>query len=227
MPSASRPPDITPAAGRLLRARSARGFTLLETLVALVLIVMAVSLLMGALVQISQIQSRIEELRGQRERLELGLTWWRELISGLQPQGLLRSDTFHGDPQRLKGVSINPVGADAPGRATNFTLEIVALEDAREVALRYQPDGAKPIELLRLPGQRARFQYIEANGTTYDDWPPRGDQPPEIPVVVRLVLDGDGGRRDLFAASGGPARILPRAASLFSNTPLTGPGGSR
>ncbi len=205
--------------------RPQRGFTLLETLVALVLIVMAVSLLMSALVQISQIQGRIDALRGERERFDLGLTWWRELIGGLQPQGLLRRDSFRGEPRRLSGVSINPVGADAPGRATGFSLEIVPLDATREIVLRYRA-GSKPIELLRVAGRRARFHYLDANGTAYDEWPPRGDQPPEIPTVVRLAIEDDAGLRDLYAASGGPMRILPRAAALFRSTPTTGPGGS-
>jgi Tfp pilus assembly protein PilV len=193
---------------------AARGFTLLETLIAAVLIVLAVSLLMTALVQINRIQGRIAELVQRRTDTELGLLWWRELVSGLHPAGAADPDVFRGSARQFNGVSIAGPTAQAPGRAVAFALSIVEEPATRVAVLRYAAAG-REVDLLRLPAHGVRFAYLDGDGGIFDEWPPRLSQAPEIPAAVRMTAEFDGRQRMLFAASGGAVRTMPSAGTFF------------
>ena len=203
------------------RPGGARGFTLLETLVAAVLIVAAISLLMTALAQTARIQSRIAEMRTQRTEFDLGVFWWRELTAGLHPAGAVDPNVFRGNSRRFSGLSIAPPTSQSPGRALPFVLAIVDATQGGEQILRYTAANQE-LDLLRLPADRLRFSYLSAEGESFDEWPPSRVDPPELPAAIRISVDLQGGSRALFAATGGLVRPLPRGRDLFE--PNTGLG---
>lgn len=207
------------------RWRAECGFTLLETLIAALLIVLAVSLLMTALVQINRIQGRIADLVERRTHTDLGLLWWRELIAGIHPAGVANPGAFRGEARRFSGISIAGPTAQAPGRALPFSLSVIDEPGAGEAVLRYAA-GGRQIELLRLPADRVLFAYLDGDGGVHDEWPPRSVEAPEVPVAVRMTVEREGRRRMLFAASGGPTRTLPSAGAFFdlmTNPPAPSP----
>jgi hypothetical protein len=209
------------AAARLIQARrrlpatAARGFTLLETLIASVLIVLVVSLLMTALAQTARIQSRVAELRAQRTGFDLGVSWWRELAAGLQPAGPADPSAFRGGGRSFSGVSIAPPTAQSPGRAVAFSLAVDTPPGGDEAVLRYA-SGSRQVDLLRLPADEVRFAYLAADGEVFDAWPPNRADPPELPAAIRMTVIHRGQQRALFAAIGGPARAMPTAQGLFA-----------
>ncbi|UWX04301.1 type II secretion system protein [Pseudoxanthomonas sp. NC8] len=90
------------------------GFTLLETVVTLVIVAMLVSMLMQALNQSMQLRTRILRVQAQSRQMLLQEAWFRESVVAAQPptlRGVL--DAFDGAPQEISYVSGAPLAAQA------------------------------------------------------------------------------------------------------------------
>lgn len=203
----------------------ARGFTLLEMLVVMLIAGMALALTTQALGQYQRAHARA--LASERSGRELRLTeaWFSDAVRGLYPAGTdtgsrqqlafgKTSETapFKGDADRFSGTTLGPVFA-GQGVPVDQTWRLVAGPDGMP-QLRLEEER-KTVDLPLPRAVSAKFEYMDAGGKWHPQWPPRLGQWPQLPDAIALSLvplPGD-------AASGGT--IV--AAVLGPRTPYRNP----
>ena len=184
-------------------ARKARGFTLMETLVMLVLVSFAVLLMFQMLGSYRVAGERIAANAGEIDRRALFDAWFVDSVRGLYPQ----ADTpFKGTATNFSGFSLNPLFAPAGAPvALEWTLE-PGLDGQWVVS--YAEDG-KPRWALPLADTReARFVYLDRDGNPQDQWPPGQGLQVGLPVSVALVQVGATDVRTRVASVRGPLEPL-------------------
>ncbi len=185
--------------GRAGGPRRAAGFTLLETLVTLVIVSMIVVVLMQALRHSLALRTRILQ-HGQAARMDaLQEQWFRDTVHGALadlPDGL---GAMNGGPAGLELVSAAPLSGAGVAKI-RWSLR----EGEAGMALFY--DDARWQDLVVLPGplRDARFEYLGADGTWQAEW----TQPP---VAAVLPFDDPG-------VTPPPIDSLPRMVRLTATT---------
>jgi len=188
------------------RRRAAAGFTLMEVLMAIVLLALLLGLAYGAFRTTAASVSRGEALIDRTERVRVAQQFLRRQLSFSLPmmfervdQGGLDNKVFEGDASRMRFVAPMP-GYLAKGGAHVQTLSLVSdagglrLEFEHELLNGYeygQParDARPPVQLLH--GARAGgFQYrgMDAEGEL-EEWQDRWQDPTRLPLMVRLELE--------------------------------------
>lgn len=185
-------PTSQRATGPGAGARS-RGLTLMEMLVAIVIL----SLLGGVLWQSLAQMARVERLLSSSVLDEpvdaLRLQWVRRLIEAAMPAAPGELHAFRGERTRLEGLS-----SDAPGWPAN-TAAPVSLRLGQDSALGLytlelfvgtpgQSARIEPIRLLAWQGGPGHFQYLAEDGTWHDQWPAQtlSPQDRQLPRMVAI-----------------------------------------
>ena len=182
----------------------ARGFTLMETLVMLVLVSFAVLLMFQMLGSYRVARERVAAQAGDIDRRALFDAWFLDSVRGLHPEA---TTPFKGEATHFTGFSLNPLFAPAGAPvALEWTLE----PDADGVwTVSYSEDG-KPRWTLPLADTReARFVYVDGAGNPQDQWPPAQGVQSGLPVSVALVQVGDSVVRTRVATVRGPLEPVP------------------
>lgn len=187
--------------------RAARGFTLLEVLVVLVITALLSTLLLQALSQVYRLQARFGSQIDQSQGAAMRADWFRQLLQGLKPDYADGPRPFAGGSSRIEGLSSTGLSATG-GAPLEFTLEILS-GAAGGGRLRYRA-GAAQLELISWKGDgRAEFAYIDGAGAEYAQWPPAGLAPsavrtpvplPQLPAAVLLKWPSDAGGRAVLVA---------------------------
>ncbi|HBD20986.1 MAG TPA: hypothetical protein DC063_13500 [Arenimonas sp.] len=169
--------------------RAARGFTLMEMLVVLMLLALTVGLVFDALGMFRISNERIQARTAQQRAGTLVESWLADSIAGLRP-GRDPEPVFAGRDDGFIGLSLQPVrgGAGAPAPVA-WSLE----SDADGAWLAYRQGEAWS---ARFPAPEAAvgFAYLDRDGRWHEVWPPRlGVQRP-LPEAVALAFD-DGRRQ--------------------------------
>ncbi len=205
--------------------QSQDGFSLLETLIALVIM---------SLASLALFQSSSALLRVSDKALEIsetllddgaGRKMLRSLIAGAKthwPENIIlgtQDDIFTGDNRILKGRS---VGVPTKNRAKfeAFTLELVELGHDN-TALRLTSTDLV-LDVFPILGRNAKMEYLGEDKIWYKQWPPReipspgffNDvelmQMPHLPLAVKISwIDGIFGedvQRSIIAATDGATR---------------------
>lgn len=168
----------------------ARGFTLLETIVTLVVVSLIVVVLMQALQQALGLRTRL--LRHERDTRMSALQeeWFRDSVSAAVadlPDALGRME---GTPASVELVSAAPLSGSGLDRI-RWTLQPVE----GGYALEYGDREVRALPVVRGPLQDAAFSYMDADGQWHDEWSPgdaatRGDPATsvgaDLPRMVRL-----------------------------------------
>lgn len=181
----------------------ARGFSLLEALVTLVIIALVTTLLMQSLVYALGLRERLLRHDQQARVATLNEHWFRDTLSAAQadlPEGLA---PFVGDHQGLSFLSA--AGLRSGGLAA-VAWRLVPNDGA--AALQYSEDGRQ--WLIRLPqGGNGRFDFLDAEGEWHDAWPVEQLPKQVLPRAVRFVSQDDqGGLTWVVVIDAGPD--LPR-----------------
>lgn len=189
---------------RSIRPASARGFSLMEMLVTLMLVSFATMLMFQML---GSYRIALERVQGQAatvDRRVLFAEWFRDSVHGLF---IAKNVEFDGDERHFRGISLNPLFASegAPTRV-EWRLE----QDGGRAEIVYVEDGK---ERLRIPLEGtpdAHFSYLDEAGKSSARWPPQlGDYgPSSLPAVVVLVRAGEA--QPLTAAVMGPLKPVLR-----------------
>lgn len=172
-----------------------RGFTLMESLVMLLLVSFATLLMFQMLGNYRVAKERIVAQSAGIDRRALFGGWFRDSIRSLQASA--RTE-FRGDAHSLSGVSLNPAVA-TPGAGVAIAWSLARSGDAWEI--RYSEDGR---ELWRLPLAQARdasFAYLDAQGDSHDTWPPALGLATPLPAAVVL-------RRKAYPGAMPPAPVV-------------------
>lgn len=188
--------------------RAARGFTLLEALVVLVITgLVSVVLVQGfGLILAARTSAQNKLVAIDEAVVEANL--FLEPLRGILPDYPNQPHIFSGEPQRLRGLTARPLQA-RPGAPTPFTLTIDYDASSNRSVLTYQEENAQPVALGSWEGSEGAFAYRDRTGEWQGVWPPQSDpQAPQTPWLIRLEK-GSGFPRNMVASvSGAHQRTL-------------------
>lgn len=181
---------------RWRNGRHASGFTLLETLVTLVIVAMVAALLSEGLFQLGRLERRLggEQLQAQIGRLHV--LWVRQVIEGLLPGVANGPDRLVGSARQFEGVStLLPVSEVRGPRFARLELRYRQESGETELQLSHG-DGldrlGMAVVLARWPGDRGQWLYLDGEGAWLQQWPPAFAKAP-TPLPLAIALDrGEG-----------------------------------
>jgi prepilin-type N-terminal cleavage/methylation domain-containing protein len=191
--------------------RPARGFTLLEMLVTLVLVSLVGLIISQALLQVARIERLLAGGSLRAMVVALHGEWVRDALAGLLPGEKGSAERFAGDARALQGLSTAVPQWPAPGLAP-MRLSLEFNERAGRTELLLHSDGLRrdvlsaaqpaPQLLLSWPGNSGRWRYLDAVGAWHERWPPQlsgAVAPAALPAGVALE-SGDPALGTLLAA---------------------------
>lgn len=211
--------------------RHARGFTLIEVLLATVLLVAGLALAFASLGAASRTAARGEAMAERSERMRSVQGFLRRRLTAARPVGFAFDEgravamRFVGEPERMRFVADLP---DYLGRGGPY-LHDLTVEDAGDgVRLMLSLDMVlagetieerpeRPPEVLTDGLREARFRYRTLDeGGRMGDWQDRWEASEQLPLQVEIVLVDRDGR------TWPPLVVSPPLAPAFSsfNVPL-------
>lgn len=196
-----------------MSARAARGFTLIEVVVATSLLAMGLALAFGILRSSSRATARAELLAQREERLRAVQGFLRTQVNAALPIGYEfdaetgEASFFRVQPQRLELVASMP-GYLSRGGPYLQTFELVSGPGGRELRFQHQlltPDGPLPAEREPLvlmdgiaEGSFAAYAPGDAAAGGWGEWQASAQLPPLVRLQLRFV---DGRRWPDFIAA--------------------------
>lgn len=186
-----------------MSTRRAGGFTLMETLVMLMLVSFAALLMFQMLGSYRIARARFVAQSGIFDRQSLFEAWFADSVRGLRAT---QGQPLQGTATRFSAVTLNPLyGSPGAPSPVEWTLERVP---AGGWVVQYKEDGrlrwTAPVD----GAGNARFAYMSPDGTLGDSWPPATGMQDALPAAIALLRDdGDAGRVQL-ARVRGPRVVL-------------------
>ena len=173
-----------------LSRRQARGFTLVEVLVALVVTSLLISILVSALYYMFRVQASLQGEVVIREADLRAKAWFAEAIANCLPVGAGAGTPFSGSSTEIKcetTSALNPAFNGAPA-VVAFTLK---RSDGGLMALVYQEaalSSPKAHVLAEWISGDAEFRYVNIKGEELDRWPKERTSPETLPRFVNLSV---------------------------------------
>lgn len=165
----------------------ARGFTLLEAIVTLVVVSLIVTVLMQSLAHSLNIRTRVLRHQTSARVSQLQENWFRESLSSAMadlPDGIGK---FEGTPERVQLVSLNALGDSGPNKLH------WRLQPANDgTTLLYSDSTLKDVVMIDAALSEASFSYCDHAGQWHGQWPvsdPAGADPARaapLPRAIRL-----------------------------------------
>lgn len=217
----------------MIRAVRARGFTLLEVLLALVLMALLMVGVWGALRTATRLTRGADALIARSDRVRAVQGFLRDYLGGAQPQAFLHKTNdqarmFEGDPDQMRYVAPMPAQLGNGGLFVQ-TLKLTRRDDGEQVLqLTYSPltndvalpTDAKPeIMLDQLGGGHFEYLYAAGNGKPAQ-WRGTWHSPSGMPLAVRVILQPAWRERIGF-----PEMLIPLRAGNGYSAPMTMGGG--
>lgn len=179
----------------------ARGFTLMEMMIAMALIGMALTIAFAALRFASRSWERTEQLGTELEQLRIAFNVVRRQLAQvrtIKPDESKRELLFHGGPQSLEFVAPAPMQDGRLVALYRYRLRFTSGEQGKALLLEYRPylpgedkgwQGEVNSSLLLSDLQAGRFSYFTA---TYpqqgNDWHTLWDKPEQLPRMIRMEV---------------------------------------
>ncbi len=171
-----------------------QGLTLLEMMVVLLIASMAITLAFQSLGQWRRANAAISSISGATQQATLTESW---LQSSLRSLIALEEMPFEGASDRLKGVEAQPVQLQQ-GSSTEVQWSIGEDKGLRQLLLE---EGERRL-VLPLPGAvSAKFEYLDKDGRTYGQWPPKLGLHDQLPAAIVLRQKMDDGKERLWASA--------------------------
>ena len=199
--------SLTRAGGTVARAA---GFTLIEVLLATVLLAAALALAFATLRAATTTAQRGEAIAQRSERMRAVELFLRRRIGGTRPIGFGMDETngvplrFIGEPDRLRFVADLP---DYLGRGGPYLHDLTIVDGDGGLQLRiafslvmagetFEDTDPRPPELLATHLQSARFRYRTlTNEGAIGEWLDRWETADRLPLQVEVTLQDAGGRQ--------------------------------
>lgn len=158
----------------------ARGFTLVEMLVTLVVTAIVSTLLWQALAQVARFEIRLRDQRELASRDMLRRAWIDRALSGVMsgPTGDPRA--FRGDALGFEAYMTMP---PSPVLHGPVWVRLRLQRNGDLTALRQADDEEPP--LWAWPGE-GHFDYMDAQGAWTSTWPPDEERAAALPRAIRL-----------------------------------------
>lgn len=164
-------------------ARRASGFTLMETLVMLVMVSLAVTLMFQMLGNYRIAKERVAGQAGAIDRRGLVQAWFVSSMQGLVAD---IDRGVQGDGSQVAGLTLSPLVGSA-GAPTEVTWSLADESGAQSIV--YAESGQERWRLPLRPGMEpARFVYLDGLGEVHDQWPPAQGIQDTLPAAVGLAL---------------------------------------
>ncbi|MBY0510771.1 MAG: prepilin-type N-terminal cleavage/methylation domain-containing protein [Rhodospirillaceae bacterium] len=179
---------------------SARGFTLFEVLVVLVITGMISAVLMQGFSIVLRTRLSVADKIGDLQSVVVNQSIVTEPIRGIVPDESKDPTPFSGQARGLSGRTVRPL-LSPPGVPTFFTL---TLENAPGgTKLVYEEKGMPKADLAHWPGNGPTFKYRDFKGSWLSAWPPPGSvsQTPWLiwidggPTLAPLMISLQGSHR--------------------------------
>ncbi|SJZ90101.1 type II secretion system protein [Novilysobacter spongiicola] len=159
------------------------GFTLMETLVMLVLVSFAVTLMFQMLGSYRVAKERTAAQAGRLDRSALMQAWFRESVEGLYP---LDGEPLQGATASFSAQTLNPLHA-SPGAPVAIGWSLEQEADASWIV--YSEAGEERWRLEMRDAPAPGFVFLDGNGATHAGWPPAQGLQEALPAAVGLVWD--------------------------------------
>jgi prepilin-type N-terminal cleavage/methylation domain-containing protein len=196
---------------------AASGFTLIETLVVLIILSMIGAILFSSYQRILDIRIRLAAFLDGTDAPTLVAGWFRSSVERLLPDQKDGADVFAGTPRRLVGLSVAPIDG-TPGVPTRIAWELVFDAASARTALTYREATAAPLTIASWPGDRGGLRYCGPRLACSDSWPPPNETGNEtasqLPAVI--ILEAVRGTQDwpVAAAPQSARDPLPKPPNL-------------
>lgn len=184
-----------------------RGFTLMETLVMLIISALAVTLMMQALSSFNRSREHIVRLEGVRDNDSVALGWLGDSLRGLvsvssaaqpgkviEPAALDDTDAgngLKGDANGFSAQTLTPL-LGPPGVPVTVQWQVVRNAGSGD-SLEYREPGHQPMILPLNDADALAFSYLDSDGKVHDTWPPKQGLQDPMPQTIQLQIAGQGG----------------------------------
>lgn len=174
------------------------GFTLLETLVALVITALASVLIMQGVSHALSLRERVIELTQYQREDGLRRGWFQDTVSSLVADlERIESNRFIGGPGGFAGLTLSPLQGKA-GVPTSVRWFLEREDDI--VYLHYQEPGVGPQRVWAWRTEEAGFRYYSPDQGWSLEWPPAGQPAFSLPAAIRFETTWRGRPRVWVAA---------------------------
>ena len=168
------------------------GLTLMELLVALVLVTLLGTLMVQGVAFFGGSYDAVK--RNQRDAAHAALRqrWFVSSVRGIVPYGL-EARAFNGDATSFETVTLQPLNAE-PGMPKFVRWEVIT--DGPWNVVTYAEDGAAEDDaiswrVLAAEGADLSFQYADAANQWHARWPLESEPMQWLPGMIRLVTSED------------------------------------
>lgn len=158
------------------------GFTLLETVVTLVIVSMLVAMLMQALGHSLNVRARLLRVQGESRTELLQEAWFRETVGAAQADLEDAMGGMEGEPDSLAYASTMPLASHGMARVRWW----VQADGARGASLHYSDPDARDVVVVPGPLQDAGFAYMDHAGAWHDEWKPAPEATERLPRLIRF-----------------------------------------
>lgn len=196
--------------------RNARGFTLLETVVTLVIVSLLVATLMQALGHALNLRTRLLRVQGESRTELLQEAWFRETVGAAQADLDDAMGGMQGGRDSLAYASSMPLASPGASRV-RWWLQ----DDGKGTALHYSDADASDLVVVPGPLKAATFAYLDRAGSWHDEWKPASDDTERLPRLVRFDAQTSKGRLYWLV----PLLADPIPQELMRPDQLMGEGG--
>jgi hypothetical protein len=167
------------------------GFTLLETLVMLIISSLAVMMMFQALAGFNRSRERIGAIEGVRNNDVVVLGWVRDSFRGVvaidTPGATPKPDDpaagLHGTADGFTALTVAPLlGPAGVPVKVQWSVE----HGANGSHLIYQEEGQPPLTLPLRNASDLHFSYLDQEGKAMTNWPPKLGLQAPLPTAIEL-----------------------------------------
>lgn len=203
-----------------MRDRAA-GFTLLETLVVLVITSLVSVVLVQGFGLMLAARGSVETELVEADQFILQSSLVLEPLRGVVPDYVERPNVFAGAARTLHGLTVKPL-RERPGSPVGFAMTLDYRTDSNETVVTYSEQGAAPVILGRWRGNSGSFSYRDRTGGWTSAWPPAAvvtNDSVQTPWLIRVETGGDKPSSLIASVNGAHRRPARRMDTPFATPP--------
>lgn len=189
------------------------GFTLVETLVVLIIVGMMSTIFFQAFDRVYRLQSRFGVELFNAQQGAMSIDWFRQTVQGLLSDYGDGANKFSGSAHEFSGLSTNPLSEEY-GSATGIKWEISFDPQTGKTQLAYA-DAKRKSPIAAWQGGAARFVFMDDKLEPHETWPPELGVWPQLPKLIRLEAMDSGEPLVIMAIPLGSPVPLPRPQDFF------------